>query len=150
MQRLYANTMPFYTKNMIINRLFTEESWNPSSMDAKGQLYFARKTKSITSYLYLLFTLFCQMWHCRFFKYLYLCSFIILYGILFVLFFISLMTIFPFLTFIFKYLFFIITQDLQVYQVCLPLESKYQSSFLLVHTSYLAQHGVLLKYSLKG
>lgn len=89
MQRLYANTMPFYTKNMSINRLFTEESWNPSSMDAKGQLYFARKTKSITSYLYLLFTLFCQMWHCRFFKYLYLCSFIILYGILFVLFFIS-------------------------------------------------------------
>lgn len=47
-------------------------------------------------------------------------------------------------------LFFIITQDFQVYQVCLPLESKYQSSFLLVHTSYLAQHGVFLKYSLKG
>lgn len=47
-------------------------------------------------------------------------------------------------------LFFIITQDFQVYQACLPLESKYQSSFLLVHTSYLAQHGVLLKYSLKG
>ena len=46
MQRLNANTMPFYTKNMSIHRLFTEESWNPSSMDAKGKLYFARRTKS--------------------------------------------------------------------------------------------------------
>ena len=74
MQRLYANTMPFYTKNVSIHRLFTEESWNPSFMDAKGQLYFARNTKSISSYLYLLFMLLCQMWYCRFFKYLCLCS----------------------------------------------------------------------------
>ena len=44
-----------------------EESWNQSSADTKGQLYSSRSTKSISSYLSLVFQLLCQKWNSRVF-----------------------------------------------------------------------------------